>query len=153
VTAADPEKDVLAAEYVLGTLAPGERAQAQALIVIDTGFADGVRQWERRLGELSAMVDPVEPPSEMWDRIKAAVAASTIRAAEPEPLATREIANPTTEGASSLPRDAGSGSMADVSSPSAVPSLPPASTIADDGLSVTPEPGSGGQPGHRSRRP
>ena len=34
-----------------------ERAQAQALIAIDPAFAAMVRGWERRLGELHAMVD------------------------------------------------------------------------------------------------
>jgi anti-sigma-K factor RskA len=72
----DQDKDVLAAEYVLGTLGPDERTEAQALIVIDVRFAETVRSWERRLGELSAMVDPVEPPPDMWDRIKAGVAVS-----------------------------------------------------------------------------
>ena len=70
----DQDKDVLAAEYVLGTLGGDERAEAQALIAIDPNFAEVVRGWERRLGELSAMVDPVEPPTDMWDRIKAGVA-------------------------------------------------------------------------------
>jgi anti-sigma-K factor RskA len=72
----DQDKDVLAAEYVLGTLGPDERAEAQALIAIDSNFAEVVRGWERRLGELSAMVDPVEPPADMWERIKAGVAVS-----------------------------------------------------------------------------
>ena len=72
----DQEKDALAAEYVLGTLGPDERAEAQALIAMDTRFAEIVRSWERRLGELSAMVDPVEPPADMWERIKAGVAVS-----------------------------------------------------------------------------
>jgi anti-sigma-K factor RskA len=72
----DQDKDVLAAEYVLGTLGRDERAEAQALIAIDQAFAEVVRGWERRLGELSAMVDPVEPPADMWDRIKAGVAIS-----------------------------------------------------------------------------
>jgi anti-sigma-K factor RskA len=72
----DQDKDVLAAEYVLGTLGPDERTEAQALIATDTRFAEIVRSWERRLGELSAMVDPVEPPPDMWERIKAGVAVS-----------------------------------------------------------------------------
>ena len=72
----DQDKDVLAAEYVLGTLGRDERAEAQALIAIDPAFAEVVRGWERRLGELSAMVDPVEPPADMWDRIKAGIAVS-----------------------------------------------------------------------------
>jgi len=79
----EQEKDVLAAEYVLGTLGPGERAEAQALITMDSRFAETVRSWERRLGELSAMVDPVEPPPDMWDRIKAGVTVSQRSAPEP----------------------------------------------------------------------
>jgi len=81
----DQDKDVLAAEYVLGTLGPDERAEAQALIAVDSGFADVVRGWERRLGELSAMVDPVEPPADMWDRIKAGVAVSERSGPPPAP--------------------------------------------------------------------
>jgi anti-sigma-K factor RskA len=80
----DQDKDVLAAEYVLGTLGRDERAEAQALLAIDKEFADVVRRWERRLGELSAMVDPVEPPADMWDRIKAGVAILD-RSAAPAP--------------------------------------------------------------------
>jgi anti-sigma-K factor RskA len=79
----DQDKDVLAAEYVLGTLGRDERAEAQALIAIDPAFAAVVRGWERRLGELSAMVDPVEPPADMWDRIKAGVTISDRSAPPP----------------------------------------------------------------------
>jgi anti-sigma-K factor RskA len=63
--------DVLAAEYVLGTLASNEREQAQAMIENDPAFAQFVRTWERRLGQLQAMVAPVEPPPETWARIRA----------------------------------------------------------------------------------
>ncbi len=66
----DDDQDALAAEYVLGTLAAGERDQAEALLSIDPGFAEIVRQWERRLGELNVMVEAVEPPPEVWDKIK-----------------------------------------------------------------------------------
>ncbi len=60
----------LAAEYVLGTLDADERAEAEALMLIDTAFADLVRRWELRLGELHAMVDSIEPPAALWDRIR-----------------------------------------------------------------------------------
>ncbi len=89
----DQDKDVLAAEYVLGTLGRDERAEAQALIAIDQAFAEVVRGWERRLGELSAMVEPVEPPPDMWDRIKAGVAI-TDRAAPAAPEAAPQAAAP-----------------------------------------------------------
>ena len=65
--------EMLAAEYVLGTLASNEREQAQALIENDPAFAALVRAWELRLGQLHAMVAPVEPPPETWARIHARV--------------------------------------------------------------------------------
>jgi len=69
----DDDRDALAAEYVLGTLSANERDQAEALLVIDPGFAEIVRVWERRLGELNVMVEAVEPPPDVWDRIKTEV--------------------------------------------------------------------------------
>jgi len=67
----DDDRDALAAEYVLGTLAADEREEAEALLASDAGFSEAVRQWERRLGELNVMVEAVEPPAELWDTIKA----------------------------------------------------------------------------------
>src|SRR5271168_1585540 len=66
----DEDRDTLAAEYVLGTLSAEEREHAEALLTFDSGFEAAVRQWERRLGELNVMVEAVEPPTELWDRIK-----------------------------------------------------------------------------------
>jgi hypothetical protein len=65
------DTDALAAEYVLGTLDAGERIAAQGLLARDAGFATKVKVWERRLGELHLMVEPVEPEPDIWQRIKA----------------------------------------------------------------------------------
>lgn len=73
--------DILAAEYVLGTLEAEERAQVVALIESDPVFARLVRNWERRLGELHAMVDEVEPPPETWQRIQFRIGAGNQREA------------------------------------------------------------------------
>ena len=43
---------------------------AEALLTLDPAFEAAVRHWERRLGELNVMVEAVEPPPEVWDRIK-----------------------------------------------------------------------------------
>ncbi len=67
---ANDDQDALAAEYVLGTLSADERDQAESLLTADQGFAAIVRQWERRLGELNVMVEAVEPPPEIWGKIK-----------------------------------------------------------------------------------
>jgi anti-sigma-K factor RskA len=71
MTIMDDDRDGLASEYVLGALDSDERAQAEALILVDPEFADTVRRWERRLGELNVLVSAVEPPPAVWDRIKA----------------------------------------------------------------------------------
>ncbi len=102
----DDDRDALAAEYVLGTLSADERDQAEALLVIDPGFAEIVRVWERRLGELNVMVEAVEPPPDVWDRIKteidgaerriAAEAEAAMPSAEPSPLPTIEETAPQT---------------------------------------------------------
>jgi hypothetical protein len=65
--------NALAAEYVLGTLDSDEREQARALLAADTAFAVQVTRWERRLGELHLMVEPVEPDAGIWTRIKSKV--------------------------------------------------------------------------------
>jgi len=71
---ADEDLDALAAEYVLGTLTAEERESVALLAAEDTAFADRIAYWERRLGTLEAMVEPVEPPPEIWDKIRARVA-------------------------------------------------------------------------------
>lgn len=90
---------VLAAEYVLGTLDAAERADAEHLIATEPEFARLVADWERRLGELHAMVDPVEPPEAVWQRIRDAIPGlaraglalppvpGPVAAAEPSPAA------------------------------------------------------------------
>src|SRR5262245_45351391 len=62
--------NVLAAEYVLGTLDREERMRAEALMRQDAEFTALVRDWERRLGELNATVPAIEPPPELFERIR-----------------------------------------------------------------------------------
>jgi hypothetical protein len=77
--------DALAAEYVLGSLDFEERARARNLLEADPTFAAKVQLWERRFGELHLMVEPVEPDSSIWVRIKAKLpeVQQGIRALEP----------------------------------------------------------------------
>ena len=90
----DDAQDALAAEYVLGTLSGDEREHAEALLSLDPGFAASVRLWERRLGELNVMVEAVEPPPAVWDKIRTEIglvgppgesAAANTESAAPEP--------------------------------------------------------------------
>lgn len=66
---------VLAAEYVLGTLDGDERTQVETMVNVDADFRALVESWERRLGELHAMVAAVEPPEQVWGKIRSAVSA------------------------------------------------------------------------------
>jgi hypothetical protein len=79
----DEDTDLLAAEFVLGTLDSEERANAQSLLRTDHGFIAMVRIWERRFGELHLMVEPVEPDAKILQRIKAKIA--EIAPSEPAP--------------------------------------------------------------------
>lgn len=78
---------LLAAEYALGTLDAGERVQVQTMMSIDREFAAICEMWEQRLGALNQMVGLVEPRSEVWERIKAAILRTRI-----EPVAVAEPA-------------------------------------------------------------
>ena len=93
----DDDRDALAAEYVLGTLSADEREQAEALLAIDPGICRIVREWERRLGELNVMVEAVEPPAEVWDKITTEIAGPDVAAAEPRLIEEGEFAFPPIE--------------------------------------------------------
>ena len=70
----------LAAEYALGTLDADERAQVETMMSVDKDFTAMVAAWEQKLAALNQMVGSVEPPPEVWDRIRTAVGHS-----EPQP--------------------------------------------------------------------
>ncbi|VIO78088.1 hypothetical protein CI1B_72280 [Bradyrhizobium ivorense] len=73
----------LAAEYALGTLDAGERAQVESMIADDAEFAGVVQAWEFRLASLNQMVGAVVPRPVVWENIKAAIGHSTEPQAPP----------------------------------------------------------------------
>jgi anti-sigma-K factor RskA len=77
----DEDHIAMAAEYVLGTLDGEERARVEMMISVDPEFRLVVEEWERRLGELHAMVGAVEPADAVWGKIRTAVAAIAPEAA------------------------------------------------------------------------
>jgi anti-sigma-K factor RskA len=83
----DFDRNVLAAEYIIGTLDQGERAKAQELIGSDPAFAALVQYWESRLGALQGMVAPIEPPPAVWEKIVDALGG----AAEQMPMRLPEV--------------------------------------------------------------
>ena len=63
----------LAAEYALGTLDAGERAQVETMMSVDKDFTAMVAAWEHKLAALNQMVGSVEPKPYVWDNIRIAV--------------------------------------------------------------------------------
>ena len=66
----DKLRELGAAEYVLGTMTADERAQFEQRLASDYGLQAEVTSWEERLSPILDLVDPVEPPSEVWQQIQ-----------------------------------------------------------------------------------
>jgi anti-sigma-K factor RskA len=73
MTAYSEDHIALAAEYALGTLDAGERAQVEAMMSVDKDFTAVVTAWEHKLAALNQMVGSVEPRPLVWDNIRIAV--------------------------------------------------------------------------------
>jgi anti-sigma-K factor RskA len=69
----EQDRDLLAAEYVLGSLEGEERGEAVRLLATDPAFARSVAAWQRRLTPLAAHVGPMSPPVDLWRRIAASI--------------------------------------------------------------------------------
>ncbi|HEY7301338.1 MAG TPA: hypothetical protein VH684_25895 [Xanthobacteraceae bacterium] len=82
----DADQSLLAAEFVLGTLDADERSRANELLRRDQPFGELVSLWERRLGELHLMVEPVEPSPEIWNRIRRRVLGAAAPVEAPAPV-------------------------------------------------------------------
>ena len=67
----DTKRDLLAGEYVLGTLDSEARARFSAQLEHDESLQAAVEAWQRRLAGLGSGTAPVDPPPGLWDRIEA----------------------------------------------------------------------------------
>jgi anti-sigma-K factor RskA len=64
-----PLRQLLAAEYVLGTLSGAARRRFRRQLEIDRELYDEVHYWEARLAHYSRL-PPVVPAAEIWERIE-----------------------------------------------------------------------------------
>ncbi|MFM0626745.1 anti-sigma factor [Paraburkholderia xenovorans] len=62
--------DLLAAEYVLGTLRGGARRRFERYADHDTTIRRAVDEWQRRISPLAELAEPRMPPSAVWDAIE-----------------------------------------------------------------------------------
>ncbi len=67
------DPDMVAAEYVLGTLDGAERATFADRLRGDARAREAVDAWERRFGGFADRVEPVMPPSRVWEAVERAV--------------------------------------------------------------------------------
>lgn len=80
----EDDRDLLAGEYVLGTLSAAQRQEVQARLPHDAALRDAVQRWEARLLPLTELSAPVEPSELLWPRIARTLdAAQTARPAAP----------------------------------------------------------------------
>jgi anti-sigma-K factor RskA len=94
----------LAAEYALGTLDAGERAQVATMMAVDPEFAAVVQAWEFRLGVLNQMVGTIEPRPIVWENIRLEIARTAPSQAQPqEPPVLSDAPAPPTLPESSAP--------------------------------------------------
>lgn len=63
------DADLLAAEFVLGSLDTADRAAAKNKAANEIDFAAAVKVWERRLGPLNELAMPRDVPGELWKKI------------------------------------------------------------------------------------
>lgn len=66
-----PRLELLAAQYVLGTLSPRARLRLQRLAANEPAIAEAIAAWERRLAGLADALPPVAPPPRVFEAITA----------------------------------------------------------------------------------
>ena len=61
--------DALAADYVVGAMRGGARRRFEALLPAHVELRRATAAWQERLMPLTASIDPVQPPGDVWRRI------------------------------------------------------------------------------------
>ena len=69
---------VLAGEYVIGTLSAASRAALEVRMKNDAALRTAVEMWEEKLAPLAELVEPVEPSPALWSRIESSVAETPV---------------------------------------------------------------------------
>ena len=62
--------DLLAAEYVLGTLRGGARRRFQQYADQDPAIRTAIDEWQRRISPMAELAEPRMPPAAVWEAIE-----------------------------------------------------------------------------------
>lgn len=68
--------DGLAAEYVLGTLNREERLAVEGRLAREPALKGHIEAWQRRLAPLADTVAPVQPPANLYNKVRAQIGLS-----------------------------------------------------------------------------
>lgn len=79
------ELDLIAAEYVLGTLDPDAARAFQQRLVDDAAARARLAAWEHRLARLGLDLEPVEPPAYVWEGVARETGIARVEPAAPSP--------------------------------------------------------------------
>lgn len=87
------DRDLDAAEYVLGLLAPEQARAIELLAAQDAAVAASIVAWQDRLSPLANAVPPEAPPPELWQRLALATGLQRVssRRAAPRRSAAQRI--------------------------------------------------------------
>ncbi len=100
----DPEDiDLLAAEYVLGTLDAAERAGVASRLRAEGGLARAVEEWQDRLAPLDDAIPDIAPPPAVYDGIVSRLFGSPGRLGLDGGAEGRAVAGATARGAATVP--------------------------------------------------
>lgn len=83
-----PDREILAGEYVLGRLDGAEKIAFEQRLLDDSGLDAAVARWRIRLAPIDATAQQIEPSIELWQRIESGLdhSSTPIRAAASRPL-------------------------------------------------------------------
>ena len=81
------DRDLAAAEYVIGLLTPAEAREVETRAMGDAALARSIRAWQRRLSGMTRWVRPVAPPASVWQRLEAEIMAQPAPRTEPSRIA------------------------------------------------------------------
>ncbi|HYZ61102.1 MAG TPA: anti-sigma factor, partial [Acetobacteraceae bacterium] len=79
------DRDLLAAEYVLGVLAPQQARALEGLALHDRTVASSIAAWQDRLAPLALAVKREPPPPVLWRRLALATGIDSVIASRSAP--------------------------------------------------------------------
>lgn len=69
----EEDRELLAAEYVLGTIDPEARRSFVTALAADSALRDLVEDWQQRLTKIDETTAGIAPPVRVWEAIDAAI--------------------------------------------------------------------------------